>query len=223
MLSSSELPEWKMQRCNILIGCDQTYYDTWAIPLLKSIQQHNPQIRLHCHIVNPTKDNALDNVDITSDQLEFVSDESKISYLQSVRFLAVADKFQKNEYVITLDADSICTRKIGKTAIERLFEKQYVLKHHKENRWLAGFVVFNDNGFRQEYARELNRIPVDNWKWGRDQTVLNRLAGDYKFEKLDPLWMAIGKNRNSSAFLTLKGEQKETDKYLNVYRKYLDV
>jgi hypothetical protein len=212
-----------MQPYNILVGCDQTYFDKWAIPLLQSIQRHNSWINLHCHIVNPTKVNTLDSVDITHEHIDFVSDETKISYLQSVRFLAVADKFRKNERVITLDADSICTREIGKTAIERLFEKQYVLKHHKENRWLAGFVVFNDNGFRQEYARELNRIPVDNWKWGRDQTVLNQLANDYKFEKLDPLWMAIGKNRNSSAFLTLKGEQKETDKYLNVYRKYLNI
>lgn len=211
-----------MPRYNVLIGCDQNYYNTWAVPLLQSINRHNPWIQLHCHVVNPTKDNTLDGVDITSEHIEFASDESKISYLQSVRFLAVANKFHKNENVITLDADSICTRQIGRTAIERLFEKQHVLKHHKENRWLAGFVTFLDNGFRQEYASELNSIPVEKWKWGRDQTVLNNLADEYKFEKLDPLWMAIGKNRNSSAFLTLKGEQKETDKYLNVYRKYLD-
>ena len=211
-----------MSRYNVLIGCDQTYYDTWAVPLLLSIQRHNPWIHLHCHVVNPKKENILDSVDITSEQLEFASNESKIAYLQSVRFLAVANKFRKNEKVITLDADSICTREIGRTAIERLFEKQHVLKHHKENRWLAGFVTFLDNGFRQEYAKELNSIPIDKWKWGRDQTVLNKLADEYQFEKLDQLWMAIGKNRNSSAFLTLKGEQKETDKYLNVYRKYLN-
>jgi len=211
-----------MPHYNVLIGCDQNYYDTWAVPLLLSIQRHNPWIHLHCHVVNPTKENILDSVDITSEQLEFASNESKIAYLQSVRFLAVANKFRKNEKVITLDADSICTREIGRTAIERLFEKQHVLKHHKENRWLAGFVTFLDNGFRQEYAKELNSIPIDKWKWGRDQTVLNKLADEYQFEKLDQLWMAIGKNRNSSAFLTLKGEQKETDKYLNVYRKYLN-
>ena len=211
-----------MQLYNILIGCDQTYYDTWAVPLLLSIQRHNPWIHLHCHIVNPTKENNLTNVSITHEHRVFSSDESKISYLQSIRFLAVANKFSQNEKVITLDADTICTRAIEKIEIERLFEKQYVLKHHKEDRWLAGFVSFNDNGFRQEYATELNSIPVNNWKWGRDQTILNNLADEYQFEKLDQLWMAIGKNRNSSAFLTLKGEQKETDKYLNVYRKYLN-
>ena len=210
-----------MQRYNILIGCDQNYYDKWAVPLLQSIHRHNPWIRLHCHIVNPTKDNKLENVDISNEQIEFVSDEAKISYLQSVRFLVVADKFHKNENVITLDADSICTKQIEKSAIEKLFKKQYVLKHHKEDRWLAGFVTFLNNGFRQEYASELKSVHYSQWKWGRDQTILNSLENAYKFEQLDGRWMAIGKNKNNSAFLTLKGEQKETDKYLNVYKGYL--
>lgn len=211
-----------MQAYNILIGCDQTYYDRWTMPLLSSIKRHNPWINLHCHIVNPTKTNYLENVDITSEQIDFVSDESKVSYLQSVRFLAVADKFCKNENVITLDADSICTRDISQAAIQQLFEKQYVLGHHKDNRWLAGFVTFLNNGFRQEYARQLRSVLVDNWEQGRDQNILNALADEYKFEKLNKLWMSIGKNKTDSAFLTLKGEQKETEKYLGVYRNYLN-
>ena len=206
---------------NILIGCDQTYFDKWTTPLLQSIQRHNPWLNLHCHIVNPTKENTLDNVSITSEHINFANDESKISYLQSVRFLAVADKFQKNEHIITLDADSICTRKIEHKEIKNLFNKQYVLSHHKENRWLAGFVIFNDNGFRQEYASELRSLPINDWLWGRDQTILNSLAKKYKFTKLDTSWMSIGKNKTHSAFLTLKGEQKETEKYLNVYKSYL--
>lgn len=208
---------------NILIGCDQNYYDDWAVNLLTSIQRHNPWFNLHCHIVNPTKDNKLDNVSITTETISFANDESKISYLQSVRFLAVANKFKNNENVFTLDADTVCTRKIGHVFTDRLFQKQHVLKHYKENRWLAGFVTFLNNGFRQELVAELNSIPVADWKWGRDQTILNKLADDYKYEKLDRLWMSIGKNKSNSAFLTLKGEQKYTDKYLNVYRKYLDV
>lgn len=211
-----------MQHFNILVGVDQNYYDEWAIYLLRSIRRYNPWLNLHCHIVNPLKENKLDGVSITTETRKFVSDESKISYLQSVRFLAVANKFKKNENVFTLDADSICTRKIGHVFTQRLFEKQHILKHHKENRWLAGFVTFLNNGFREELVSELNSIPVDEWRWGRDQTILNKLADDYKYEKLDRLWMAIGKNKFNSAFLTLKGEQKYTDKYLDVYRKYLD-
>lgn len=204
---------------NILIGCDQLYYDNWGVTLLKSIQQHNPYINLHCHIVNPTQDNIIKDVDITSEIINFSNDEIKISYLQSVRFLIVANKFSKNEKVITLDADTICTKQLPDT--EELFKKQYVLKHHKENRWLAGCVTFSDNGFRQEYSTELQSIPLEEWKWGRDQLILNALAEKYNFTELPREWMSIGKNKTNSIFLTLKGDQKTKEKYLNVYKKYI--
>ena len=207
-----------MPRYNILIGCDQKYFDEWGIVLLRSIQKYNPQLSLHCHIVNPTKNNQLKNVDITSEYINFSSNEVKISYLQSIRFLVVADKFSKNEKVITLDADSICTRSLNN--LDELFKKQHVLSHHKEDRWLAGFVTFNDNGFRQEYSSQLKIEPLEKWKWGRDQLVLNKLSKEYQFKKLPIEWMSIGKNKSNSAFLTLKGDQKVKDKYLNIYKKF---
>ena len=106
-----------MQHYNVLLGCDQTYFDEWATPLLKSIQYHNPWLRLHCHIVNPTKQNKLQNVSITSESRSFHSEEAKISYLQAVRFLVAADKFSNNENVFTLDADTICIHGDGNHAL----------------------------------------------------------------------------------------------------------
>ena len=211
-----------MPRYNVLLGCDQKYYDDWAVPLLKSIHFHNPWINLHCHIVNPTVENSLDNVSITTEKREFLNSDSKIAYLQAVRFLVAAEKFSNNENVVTLDADSICTRPIIRpTEIKHLFEKQYVLKHHKEDRWLAGLVVFNQNGFRQELHKELTSVPFDEWLWGRDQTVLNTFADEFNFESVGKQWMSIGKNKSHSIFLTLKGEQKNTKKYLDIYKKYI--
>ena len=207
---------------NILIGCDQRYYDDWGITLLSSIQKHSPNVSLHCHIVNPTRENKLSFVDITSEQIDFPTDEVKISYLQCVRFLVVADKFNNNESVITLDADSICTRPISEDEFSSIFKKQHVLKHHKEDRWLAGLVTFCDNGFRQEYVKELNSINLKNWKWGRDQLILNHLSDKFNFTPVGSNWMSIGKNKDNSIFLTLKGEQKETDKYLNWYKRYTE-
>ena len=163
-----------MPAYNILLGCDQTYYDDWAVPLLKTIHYHNPWLSLHCHIVNPTVENSLDNVSISTEKREFINSESKISYLQSVRFLVAAEKFSNNENVVTLDCDTICTRAISNpTEIHNLFQKQHVLKHHKEHRWLAGLVAFNQNGLRQALYKELTSVPFDDWSWGRDQTVLN--------------------------------------------------
>ena len=210
-----------MHPCNILIGCDQLYFDKWAVPLFQSIQRHNPTISLHCHIVNPTVENSLNNVSITTETLEFLNDEVKIAYLQCARFIAANSKFKKDEKVIMLDADTICTRPINDIELTRLFSCQHILQHPKEARWLAGFVTFYNNGFREEYVRQLNSIPLDEWQWGRDQLILNSIAHEYKFQALPKTWMSIGKNKNNSAFLTLKGEQKETDKYLEWYKRYI--
>lgn len=210
-----------MQHYNILIGCDQTYFDKWTVPLIQSIQQHNPKIYLHCHIVNPTKENYLDNVDITSEHVVFASETSKISYLQSVRFIIANNKFSNNELVFTLDADTICTRSFTEQELEQLFSQQHVLQHPKDNRWLAGMVVFKDNGFRQEYAKELFLKNTNDWEWGRDQIILAKLNKEYNFTPLPKSWMSIGKNKTESVFLTLKGDQKESSKYLKWYEKYL--
>ena len=212
-----------MPRYNVLLGCDQKYYDEWAVPLLKSIHHHNPWISLHCHIVNPTVENSLDNVNITTEKREFLNSDTKIAYLQAVRFLVAAEKFSNNENVVTLDADSICTRPIIEpTEIENLFQKQYVLQHHKEDRWLAGLVVFNQNGFRQELNKELTSIAFDNWQWGRDQIVLNTFANEFNFQSVGNQWMSIGKNKTNSVFLTLKGNQKVKEKFLINYQRYRD-
>ena len=210
-----------MPRYNVLLGCDQKYYDKWAVPLLKSIYYYNPWISLHCHIVNPTVENSLDNVSITTEKREFLNSDTKIAYLQAVRFLVASEKFSNNENVVTLDADSICTRPIiESTEIENLFQKQYVLKHHKEDRWLAGLVVFNQNGFRQELYKELTSIAFDDWQWGRDQIVLNTFANKFNFQSVGNQWMSIGKNKTNSVFLTLKGNQKVKEKFLVNYNRY---
>jgi lipopolysaccharide biosynthesis glycosyltransferase len=211
-----------MPQYNILIGVDQKYYDDWGINLLKSINRHNTWIALHCHIVNPLDVVELPFVDYTYETIDFENEDSRIGYLQAVRFLAVADKFLNGELVITLDADTICTKTFTEKEFSTLFDYTTVLQHPKEARWLAGLVTFNEDEFRKEFAKELRSLPLEKWIWGRDQTILNSLADRFDFQKLNTSWLSIGKNKSDSVFLTLKGNQKETDKYLKVYRKYLN-
>ena len=210
-----------MQHYNLVVGVDQKYFDDWAAPLLKSVLKHNPNLRLHCHVVNPTKRNSITNVDITEEQITFDNDTSKISYLQSVRFLVAANKFSYNEEVFTLDADTICTRKYNEEEIKNLFSQQYVLQHYKDSRWLAGLIAFTNKDFRQEYAKELNSKEIKDWEWGRDQNILAKLSKQYKFVPAPKNWISIGKNGARSVFLTLKGNQKYKDKYLELYKGYL--
>ena len=210
-----------MHLYNILIGVDQKYYTDWGENLLKSINYHNPWIALHCHIVNPHDFSPLPFVDYTFENRIFENDDSRIAYLQAVRFLKVADKFLKNEYVITLDADSVCTRAFGEEEFSDLFKHTTVLKHPKGTKWLACLVSFNSSEFRYDFANELKKEPVSEWKFGRDQHVLKSLNVKYNYHTLDPKWVSIGKNKQDSIFLTLKGEQKETEKYLDWYKKYI--
>ena len=205
---------------NIIIGCDQKYFDDWGIVLLQSINYHAPWVNLHCHIVNPTKDNHIPYVDITTEQTEFTNDVARISHLQSVRFLIAYEKFNKTDKVISLDCDTICTKSFSQKNLEEVFEQQYVLQHKKDYHWLAGFVTLANYDFRKELYNRLTATSLNEREWGRDQNVLESLSTEFKFEPLPIQWMSIGKNKSNSVFLTLKGNQKETDKYLKRYRIY---
>jgi len=208
-----------MHQYSILIGCDQSYYDNWGISLLQSIHYHNPWIKLRCHIVNPINAKELDFVLYTFENISFLNEESKISYLQSVRFLA-ASKISKEEFLIVIDTDTICTRSFTEDEFKTLFTKQHVMQHHKSSRWLACLVSFGNTDFRKRYAELLTSIPVKEWKWGRDQKILGKMSTDYNFSPVGQQWITSGKNTNNSVFLTLKGDQKETNKYLKEYNKY---
>lgn len=220
MLQNLGLQEWKMHPYNILIACDQKYYDDWASVLLNTTHYHNPWIKLRCHVVNPVNLKKLDFVEYTTESISFSNSISKVAYLQAARFIA-ASKIPITECVITLDADTICTRSFTLKEFSSLFEKQYVLQHHKEPRWLAGLVTFGNNNFRTRYAELLNAKKIEDWEWGRDQKVMPELDAEFNFVPVDKSWMSIGKNKHNSVFLTLKGEQKETDKYLEWYKRYV--
>lgn len=211
-----------MQRYNLLIACDKQYYEKWAINFLKSLRLHVPWLSLHCHLVNVEDTIKLDYVDYTYETTEFVNDDQKLGYLQAVRFLAVANKFKNNESVITLDCDSLCVKSFSEEEFETLFEEQYVLRHVKDSRWMAGFVTFKDNYFRQGYAAHLLNKPIDQWPIGWDQTVMEDIAAEYNFVSLDRKWISIGKHRNNSSFITFKGNQKYKDKFLNIYNSFIE-
>ena len=97
-----------MPQYSILIACDQKYYNNWAENLLKSIHYHCPKLKLRCHVVNQDKLIQLSYVNYTFETKTFKNDESKIAYLQAVRFLC-ASKIPIEEQLITLD-DTICAR-----------------------------------------------------------------------------------------------------------------
>lgn len=210
-----------------LISCDQKYYDIWAINLLKSIKHFNKfdVYTLHCHIVNPNNSlNKLEGVRYTFETKEFLDRDREIAYLQCARFLAVQKYYNNNDIVITLDADSICTRKFTKKETESLLLENHVLTRGKDvdNRWLAGMVVFKDREFKKDYANEILSKDSNDWEYGWDQIILRKLAEKHNFKQLPNSWMSIGKNGLNRVFLTLKGlSQKTEKKYTGVYNEVI--
>ena len=206
---------------NILIGCDQSYYDTWATTLLWSIQHYAPWVNLHCHIVNPSNTlNKLDHVSYTTEERDLSDPDVFSGYLQAVRFLKAYELFPNNEPVIVVDTDSICTHSFTKEQFDQVhLDHPVVLYKEKTSRWLAGFISMGSNTFRKDFHDLLMSKPIEEWAGFWDQTCLKQLNDKHVFEKAPIDWMSIGKNGNESIFLTLKGEQKELEKYLGNYLK----
>lgn len=204
----------------VLIGCDQAYYDTWAKTLLRSIQYYAPWVNLHCHVVNPENLTELPNVRYTTEHRVFSNDDSSISYLQAVRFKVAYEEYQ-DKPVMVLDADTICTKSFTEKEYDQAVEDVTILHHPKADRWLAGFFATNNPVFLRDYYNLLISEPFNLWQYGRDQDVLRELSFKYNYNPAGLRWMKIGKPNKESVFLTLKGDQKTSNKYLHHYNQFI--
>jgi len=211
-----------MPRYNILIGCDQNYYDEWAISCLESLQKNIPWINLHCHVVNPVDLYKIPGVNYTTEEKDFLSETHRISYLQCVRFIVVPRLFKSDELVMSMDCDTVCLKSFTEDEFESIATRVSVLQHPKSLRWLAGLVTYGTNQFRSRLVEEIYADDEDFWHIGRDQDVLQDLNLEFKFGSLNSDWMSIGKATKNSIFLTLKGEQKIQTPYVESYVKHFN-
>jgi len=206
---------------NIFIACDGTYYDRWGLNCLKTIQFHVPWIKLTVHIVNPISKNELDGVTYYYEDRNFINESSKIGYYQAVRFLKCYEYFPNNETVMTIDSDTVLTTSFTEKEFEGVCREISVQRHQKDIRWMAGLVTYGtDNHFRQRLQQELLSRPIEEWTYGWDQDVLDNLSHEFRYKKLMVgEWMSFGRGRG--IFLTLKGDQKTSEGYLNNYNEGL--
>lgn len=207
---------------NLLIACDQPYYNQWGENCLKSLKHHVPWLNLHTIVVNPENNfKKLKNVNYYFDETKFDNENSKIGYLQSVRFIKCSEIFPNRELVMSIDCDTLCSKSFSKEEFKKVCETIHVQRHQKDIRWMAGLVTYgNTNDFRIELKEMLLSIPVSQWKHGWDQEILKILSSKYKFNPLAVgNWMSFGRGRG--IFLTLKGDQKISPGYLENYNNVL--
>jgi hypothetical protein len=207
---------------NILLACDSAYYETWAINCAASIQKFVPWVKIHIVQVNP-KDNyiKLQGIAYHEEHVDFPNESCKIPYYQALRFLKCSEIFPNNELVMSIDCDTVLTRSFNKIDFENICQNIHVQRHQKNIRWMAGLVTYGNNStFRNEFKEKLLSIPLEEWKYGWDQDVLNELGATYNYSKLNVgEWMSFG--RGGGIFLTLKGDQKFAKGYLEIYKEIL--
>ena len=206
---------------NILIACDDQYYQTWAENCIRSIHYHTSWMNVTVVIVNPSKTYNLKNVRYIYDHKEFINDQSKIAYYQAVRFLKCLDIFHEDDLIMSIDCDTVLTKSFSKNEFESICKNIHIQRHQKDIRWMAGLVTFGQKvDFRRRFKEELLAEPIENWLYGRDQYVLEKLSHEFEFKKLHVgEWMSFG--RGKGTFLTLKGHQKNSEGYLNNYKENL--
>lgn len=206
---------------NIFLACDQTYYDNWCKNCIASIQKFIPWINIHVLVVNPTTIDEISGVHYRYEQIDFPNETCKVAYYQAVRFLKVADYFSDDDFVMTIDCDTLCVKPITKHEFETIARDIHVQRHQKANRWMAGLVTYGiNNNFRKDFKEKLSSVPLEKWIYGWDQTILNELDLIYNYKKLEVGdWMSFG--RGNGRFLTLKGDQKTGEWYLEIYKSIL--
>ena len=202
---------------NLLIACDAEYYSKWAVPCINSIRKLVPWLSVTVVIVNSTNLVEIEGVRYVYDHQKFVNEDSKVAYYQALRFIKCADLFPNNELVMSIDCDTILTKQFSQESFKKLCSNVNVLRHHKADRWMAGLVTYgNTNHFRKKIKDHLLSIPIEQWNYGWDQTVLNQLSDEFNYTPIEVGdWMSFGKGRGK--FLTLKGSQKVKEKFLNNY------
>jgi hypothetical protein len=121
-----------------------------------------------------------------------------------------------------MDCDTLCTREFSKQDFENICKKIHVQTHQKDpNLWMCGLVTFgNDNSFRNQIRQALLEEPTDSCKIGRDTVILNKLSTEFNYNPLAiGTWMGFGKG--DAIFLTLKGEQRKSSRFLEKYNDIL--
>ncbi len=206
---------------NILIACDSQYYSNWAVYCIRSIRKLVPWLKVTVVVVNPTQIEEIPEVTYVYDYVTFPTEESKVAYYQAIRFIKCAELFPNNELVMSIDCDTILQSSFTRQEFEKVCSTINVLRHHKADRWMAGLVTYgNDNLFRKTIKEKLLSLPLDKWEYGWDQTVLNSLATEFNYNKVEVGgWMSFGKG--CGKFLTLKGSQKYKEKFLINYDRTL--
>lgn len=209
---------------HILLSCDQTYYQEWAMNCARSIKHHAPWMQITVNIVNATTAvEKISGIRYHHTEIDLADFSSPVAYYQASRFLVADELFEDKDHVMVLDCDTVCTRPFPPEDFEEICSQVSVLWNQKSCSWLAGLVTLGSSlDFIREYKRQLLLTCPSRWSYGHDQVVLKNLSQQFNFSPVvRDQWISVGKG--PGIFLTLKGSQKRKTKYLEQFQQKLQI
>lgn len=224
----------------IYTGCDENYYELYAVPLIISILNQIDWIAVHCHVVfeNNYKeiflkhprlthtyeiidDNFINSIPINSKatmKLEKYDTEltPKIIYFASCRFMQLEKIFEGDKRILQIDSDSILFKPFSKKDFYQLTDSVRAMRKPKSpEKIMASTLSCGNNNegilFRKKLSKKMFEVFSSGAYWFVDQVVLQDFFSDLVFEPISLEWNTWSFKKRSAFFRTAKGNKKETN------------
>jgi hypothetical protein len=231
----------------IYFSCDLKYYQEHGIPLIKSIVNTISWIGVHVHLVlyrPPTNLFYHKRVSYTYEIIteEFVNsivlatDSGKLTinkellhtdndyrikeiiYFSCARFLKLSELFQKNQFVLQIDADAILFNEFSLNEFKDVTIKPRGMRKPKDpNTLIASCISLGTGDAGEHFKKVFSDLLYEEFSkgayWYIDQEMLKKAFYNISFETIDTKWCNWGLKK-TDYFSTGKGNKKTHPRFL---------
>jgi len=231
----------------IYFSCDETYYNDFGIPLIKSIISQVSDIGVHCHIIKKNLDFQPTLFERTTYTWELIDDTflssiplsqspttgkynkektAEVVYYSCARFMQLDKIFSKHHRVLQIDCDSILWQSFPLADFLEVTNEVRAMRKPKSPEKLIASAISFGNGieghrFRKHFATELYTAFSTNAYWFIDQDVMQKVF-KFPFQSIPIFWNTWSFKKRAGYFRTAKGNKKNNDTFNNKRKYWLE-
>lgn len=224
----------------IFFSCDEKYYQTYGIALIKSIIDQINWISVHCHIIHENQ-KTIDYVDhprvthtweiIDQNFINSIPYDSskniglsksnlvispKIVYYACCRFMQVDKIFSGDKRILQIDCDTILYNIFNKQAFYEVTNGVRAMRKPKTPEKIIASTLsfgYGEEGkdFRKLLANKMFSEFSKGCYWFIDQIVLQEIFAKRNFLPIPQNWNTWSFKKKQAFFRTGKGNKKETN------------
>jgi hypothetical protein len=244
------------QKHVIYFSCDWLYYQEHGIPLIKSIVNTIDWIGVHVHLVlyrPPTdlyyhtrvsytyeiiSDDFINSIVLATDsgkltvnkELLHTDNEYRIKeiiYFSCARFIKLAELFQKNQFVLQIDADAILFNEFSLEEFKEVTVKPRGMRKPKDPHTLIASCISLGTGdagenFKNSFSTLLQNSFSKGAYWYIDQEILRKVFYNIEFETINTKWCNWGLKK-TDYFSTGKGSKKTHPRFVERVKVWKDI